>query len=53
MIKMSDFSFDDCYKLSFKYFEDELSINVIHYNHLIDAKKKAGRGKDEDDIMHL
>ena len=53
MIKMSDFNFKECYQLATKHFVENFEVNVIHYNHLIEAKIKAGRGKDEDDIINL
>ncbi len=35
------------------YFENDLKIKVINYNHLIEAKQKAGRNKDLNDLEHL
>ena len=53
MTKMSDFNFEECYQFSTKHFVENFEVNVIHYNYLIEAKIKAGRGKDEDDIINL
>ena len=33
--------------------DDDLTIKVVHYNHLIAAKKAAGRHKDLGDIEYL
>ena len=53
MVKMSDFNFSECYALAFDYFENDFKIKVINYNHLIEAKQKAGRNKDKNDLEHL
>ena len=42
--------FDEAYKLSSLYEENDLFIRFIHINTLIQAKKAAGRFKDLDDI---
>ncbi len=31
----------------------KFSVRVIHYNHLIESKKAAGRNKDLDDVEQL
>ena len=45
--------FDEAYKLSSLYEENDLFIRFIHINTLIQAKKAAGRFKDLDDIEKL
>ena len=45
--------FDDAYKLSSLYEENDLVIRFIHIDTLIKAKKAAGRFKDLDDIEKL
>ncbi len=53
MIKMADFTFNECYDRA-EFFEDHgLHIPVVHVQDLIAAKKIAGRAKDLDDIQHL
>ena len=53
MTKMGEFNFKDCYEQSQLFEDDDLKIRVIHYNHLINAKKAAGRGRDIEDIKNL
>lgn len=53
MTKMGNLDFDQCYPLATTYNDDDLTIRVVHYNHLIAAKKEAGRHKDLGDIEHL
>jgi hypothetical protein len=53
MVKMGNLVFDDCYPLATAYLDDDLTIKVVHYNHLIAAKKAAGRYKDLNDIENL
>jgi len=36
-----------------KFVIDDVEINVIQFQHLIEAKKASGRPKDQDDIDHL
>ncbi len=45
--------FDEAYKMSSLYEEENLLIRFIHVNTLIQAKKAAGRFKDLDDIERL
>lgn len=45
--------FGETYKHSQFYDEDGLQIRFIHLNHLIEAKKAAGRFRDLDDIDQL
>lgn len=53
MTKMGNLDFEECYPLATKYNDDDLVIKVVHYNHLIAAKKTAGRYKDLNDIENL
>lgn len=45
--------FEDVYSQSTIFDDDGLKIRMIHINHLIEAKKAAGRLKDLDDIKQL
>ncbi|MCU0335072.1 MAG: hypothetical protein MUF62_08465 [Chitinophagaceae bacterium] len=45
--------FDEVFTQSIVYEERSETIRVIHKNHLIEAKKHAGRWKDHDDIQGL
>ncbi len=53
MTKMGNLHFDECYPLATEYIDDDLAIKVVHYNHLIAAKKAAGRHTDLNDIENL
>lgn len=53
MTKVKGLDFTECYSLV-KVFEDgDLKIKTLHLNHLLEAKKEAGRLKDLDDIDQL
>ena len=53
MTAVKGLNFDEAYKLSTVYEDDDLPIRIIHINHLIEAKKASGRLKDLDDINQL
>jgi hypothetical protein len=53
MTAVKGLDFDEAYKLSTIFDDDGLLIRVVHINHLIEAKKAAGRLKDLDDIKQL
>lgn len=53
MVKIKGFDFSDVYNRSLLFVEDGLQIRTIHKNDLIQAKKSAGRARDEDDIANL
>lgn len=53
MTKMGDLNFEECYNMAAVFTDDDLTIKVVHYNHLIAAKKAAGRHKDLGDIEYL
>jgi predicted nucleotidyltransferase len=53
MTSVKGLNFDETFNLSQIYKEDELEIRFIHINHLIAAKKAAGRFRDLDDIDQL
>ena len=53
MTVVKGLNFEDAYKLSTIFDDDGLFIRVLHINHLIEAKKAAGRLKDLDDIQQL
>ena len=51
--KVKGCDFDEAYKISKIYNENDLPIRFVHINTLIQAKKAAGRYKDLDDIEKL
>lgn len=53
MTKMGNLNFNECIPFATEYTDDGLIIKVVHYNHLIQAKKASGRYKDLNDIENL
>ncbi len=53
MTKVKGLDFQECYALSTEFEDDGLKVRTLHLNHLLEAKKKAGRLKDLDDIEQL
>ena len=53
MIGLEGFNFQELFDRSIIFKDDELNIRVIHKTDLIEAKKKAGRSKDLDDLENL
>ena len=53
MTAVKGLKFDETFNLAQYYDDNGLSIRFIHINHLIQAKKSAGRFKDLDDIEQL
>ena len=53
MSDVKGIEFEDAFKQSRIYNEDNLSIRFIHLNHLILSKEAAGRYKDKNDIEQL
>ncbi len=53
MVKMADFDFDECAAQATWYKDEELQIRLLNYNHLIAAKKAAGRNRDLNDLENL
>ena len=53
MTNVKGLLFDDTFAMAQTYKEDGLKIKFIHINHLIQAKKAAGRFRDLDDIEQL
>lgn len=53
MVKMSDFDFDYCYQNAEKISDDGVELNLISLELLKQAKKKAGRHKDKEDLEYL
>ena len=53
MTAVKGLTFDETYNQSQLYNEDGLQIRFIHLNHLLQAKKAAGRFRDLDDIEQL
>ncbi len=45
--------FDECYKISPIALIENTEIKFLHINHLIEAKKAAGRPKDKLDLIEL
>ena len=53
LTNLKGLDFDEAYKKSEMIEVDEIRVRLIHYNHLIEAKKAAGRTKDLNDIENL
>lgn len=53
MSDVKGIEFEDAYKQSEIYQENNLNIRFIHLNHLIQSKEAAGRYKDKNDIEQL
>lgn len=53
MIKVKGLDFKECFILSQEFEDGDLKIRTLHLNHLLQAKKEAGRLKDLDDIEQL
>lgn len=53
MTAVKGLRFSEAFKLSTVFDDEGLLIRMIHLNHLITAKKAAGRLKDLDDIQQL
>lgn len=53
MTAVKGLNFEETYSQSQFYNEDGLQIRFIHLNHLLQAKKAAGRFRDLDDIEQL
>lgn len=53
MVKVKGLAFDECFSKAQFFNDDDLTIRVINYNHLIETKKESNRPKDIDDINNL
>ncbi len=53
MNEVKGLTFDIAYQESAIYQQENLKIRFINFNHLLDAKKAAGRFKDKNDIEQL
>jgi hypothetical protein len=53
MTALKGVDFSDAFSFSSLETFDEVEIRVIHINHLLQAKKAAGRHKDLNDIENL
>jgi hypothetical protein len=53
LVKVKGLNFKETFEQAKWYREDDLPIRFIHFNHLIQSKKAAGRYKDLDDIDQL
>jgi hypothetical protein len=53
MIDVKGLNFEECYANSQVFIDDELHVRVISRSDLLEAKKKANRPKDIDDINNL
>jgi predicted nucleotidyltransferase len=53
MTKVKGLDFEEAFERSEIKLIDGISVRLIHYNHLVEAKKQAGRNKDLDDLENL
>ena len=53
MLELKGLDFETCYQKSLLHEIDGLTVRLINYDHLIEAKKSAGRPKDLLDIQYL
>jgi len=53
MTEVKGLNFEDTYKDARIVDVENLPVRLIHYNHLIKAKKSSGRSKDLDDLENL
>lgn len=53
MVRIEGMNFLDCYKNAVTFEDDGLKIKTIHRSNLIEAKKRAARFKDLDDLENL
>lgn len=53
MKEVKGLNFEETYRESQIIEIESLSVRLIHYNHLIKAKKSSGRSKDLDDLENL
>jgi hypothetical protein len=53
MTRVKGLDFAECYKIAREFEDGEIKIKTLHLNHLLQAKKAAGRLKDLDDIEQL
>ena len=53
MTEVKGLNFEETYRESQIIEIESLSVRLIHYNHLIKAKKSSGRSKDLDDLENL
>ena len=53
MSEVKGLVFDGAYKESTFYHQGNLRIRFLHFNHLLESKKAAGRFKDKNDIEQL
>jgi hypothetical protein len=53
MTKVKGLNFKECYAIAKEFEDGDIKIKTLHINHLLLAKKEAGRLKDLDDIDQL
>ena len=53
LTRVKGLDFTETYDHSFDFEDGDMKIKVIHFNHLIQAKKAAGRSQDLNDIEKL
>jgi len=53
MTKVKGLNFDQAFKAGNLITVDEINVRLIQYEHLITAKKQAGRSKDIQDLENL
>ncbi len=53
MTKVKGLDFEEAFKKSEIRIIDNIPVRLIHYHHLITAKKQSGRSKDLNDLENL
>lgn len=53
MTKVKGLSFDEAFQHATLVKVDDIQVRLIQYEHLLSAKKQAGRAKDMDDLENL
>lgn len=53
MTQVKGLNFKECFDAAPIHEVDQISVRVLHLQHLIQSKKASGRYKDLDDIQHL
>lgn len=53
MTQVKGLDFDECFAQSVFFEDEDLKIRTINIQHLLEAKRAAGRHKDLDDLEHL
>jgi hypothetical protein len=53
MTKVKGLEFDQSFNAASLINVDEIQVRLIHYDHLLTARKQAGRAKDINDLENL